>query len=164
MNRTFWVPNSHSASQLHAFNGIRRLNAVFTRALQGSLTSIRSIQSTPSHHISLRSMVISSSHFRLGHVSGLFLSGFPTKIFYAFFISLMHATCPAHLRFLDLNALIIFGEAYGLGSSSLCSLLQFPAFPPFYVLSTLISNILHLCSSVSVRLSFTPMKETYFNL
>jgi hypothetical protein len=40
---------------------------------------------------------------------GLFLSGFPTKILYAFFISLMRATFRAHLILFDLITLIIFG-------------------------------------------------------
>jgi hypothetical protein len=42
--------------------------------------------------------------------SGLFLSGFPTEIFYTSLISPMNATCPTHLL-LDLITPITFGKA-----------------------------------------------------
>jgi hypothetical protein len=42
--------------------------------------------------IYLRSILILSSHVRLGLSNGLFSSGFPTKISYAFRIALMRAT------------------------------------------------------------------------
>jgi hypothetical protein len=54
---------------------------VFTRALHWSLSWARSIQSIPSHSISLRSILILSTNLRLGLPSRLFPSGFP-PIFY----------------------------------------------------------------------------------
>jgi hypothetical protein len=53
---------------------------MFTRALRRSISSTRSIQSKPPHPMSLRSILILSSHLHLDHPSGLFPPGFPTKI------------------------------------------------------------------------------------
>jgi hypothetical protein len=55
------------------------------KALHRSLSWAISIQSTPSYPISLRSILILTTHLRLGLPSGLFPSGFPTNILYAFF-------------------------------------------------------------------------------
>jgi hypothetical protein len=81
----------------------------------------------PPLFISLRSILMLSPHIRLGLPSGIFPSGFPTKILHAILIYPIRATSPTHLTFLDLITLIIFGEAYKLCSSSLCSLIQPPA-------------------------------------
>jgi hypothetical protein len=85
-------------------------SVVFTRALHWSLSWARPIQSIPSHPISLWSVLTLSTYLRIGLLSGLFLSGFPTNILYAFLFSLIRATSAAHLILLDLIILIILGE------------------------------------------------------
>jgi len=70
----------------------------------------------PSPHLPTISprFILISSHLHLCLQSGLFSSGFPTNILYAFLNSPIRATCPAHLILLDLITLIISGEAYKL--------------------------------------------------
>ena len=62
-----------------------------------SLSWASSIQSIPPHPTSWRSILILSSHLRLGLPSGLFPSGFPTKTLYTPLLSPIRATFPAHL-------------------------------------------------------------------
>jgi hypothetical protein len=72
-----------------AFYGTRRFISMFTRALHWSLSWARSLQSITSHPISLRSILILSTHQLLGLPSVLFPFGFPP-------ISYMHSSSPPH--------------------------------------------------------------------
>jgi hypothetical protein len=74
------------------------------------LVSILSKIINPVQTVSLRSILILSTHLRHGLPSGLFPPGFPTNILYALFFSPIRATCPAPLILLDLIILIILGE------------------------------------------------------
>jgi hypothetical protein len=107
-----------------AFYGTRRFITAFTRALHWSLFWAKSIQSPPSHSISVRSILILSTYLRLGLPSGLFPSGFPTNILYTFLFSSIRVTCNAHLILPDLIILIILGEEYKVWSFLLCWFLQ----------------------------------------
>jgi hypothetical protein len=107
-----------------------------------SLSWARSIQSIPLNHISVRSILILSSHPDLDFRWCLFPSGFHIKILYIFFFSLyvLHALS----ILLYLIVLIIFREVYKLGSSSLCRL----------------SSLLQLHPSLVQTFSSTPYSHT----
>ena len=72
------------------------------------------------------SILILSSHLRLGLPKVLFPVGLPVKILKELLSSSILATCPAHLNLLDLITLPILGERYKLWSFSLWSLLHSP--------------------------------------
>ena len=104
-----------------AFHGTRRFITALTSVRHLSLSSASSIQSIYPHPTSWRSIVILSTHLHLGLPSGLFPSGFPTKILYTPLSSPIRATCPAHLILLDFITRTTLGEEYKSFSSSLCN-------------------------------------------
>jgi len=81
------------------------------------LSWARRIQSTTSHPMSLRSVLILSSYLFLRLPSGLFPSGFLTEILYTFLISPIRAKSPTYLILLDFITLIIFVKGASCESS-----------------------------------------------
>jgi hypothetical protein len=75
---------------------------------------------------SWRSILILSSHLRVGLPSGLFPSVFPIKTLYTPLLFPQSATWLAHLILLDFITRKIFGEQYRSLSSSLSSFLHSP--------------------------------------
>ena len=65
------------------FYGTRRFITALTSVHHLSVSRASPIQSTHPHPTSWRSILILSTHLRLGLPSGLFPSGFPTKTLYA---------------------------------------------------------------------------------
>ena len=80
-----------------AFHGTRRFITALTSVRHLSLSWASPIQSIYPHPTSWRSILILSTHLRLGLPSGLLPSGFPTKTLYTPLSSPIRATCPAHL-------------------------------------------------------------------
>ena len=109
-----------------AFHGTRRFITALTSVCHLSLSWASPIQSIYPHPTSWRSIIILSTHLRLGLPSGLFPSGFPTKTLYTPLTSPIRATCPAHLILLDFITRTISGEKYKSFSYSLCNLLHSP--------------------------------------
>ena len=142
--RILWNPKVHTA---------------FTSARHLSLSSSRSIQSMSPQPTSWISILILSSHLRLGLPRGLFLSGFPTKTLYTLLLSSykLHSTPPPNL-ILDLITHIIFGDDYtSLRSSPLtCYLVPLKAkyFPQHPILKSPQHTFLPQCEWPS----FTPIQ------
>ena len=138
-----------------AFYGTWRFIPAFTSARHLSLSWASSMQSIPPHPTSWRSILMLSSHLRLGLPSGLFPSGFPTKTLYRPLLSPTRATCLAHLILVYLISRTIFGGQYKSLSFSLCSFLHYPVTSSLLganiFLKTLFSNSLSLRSSHNVN-------------
>ena len=109
-----------------AFHGTRRFITALTSVRHLSLSLASPFQSIYPHPTSWRSILMLSTHLCLGLPSGLFPSGFSTKILYTPLSSPICATCPAHLILLDFITRTILGEEYRSFSSSLCNLLHSP--------------------------------------
>ena len=95
-----------------AFYGTRRFITALTSVRHLSLSWASPNHSSYPHTTSWRSILILSTHLRLGLPSGLFPSGFPTKTLYTPLSSPIRATCPANLILLDFITRTILGEEY----------------------------------------------------
>ena len=89
------------AKKFPVFYGTRRFITALTSVRHLSLSWASPIQSPYPHPTFWRSILILSTHLRLGLPSVLFPSGFPTKTLYAPLSSPIRTTCPAHLILLD---------------------------------------------------------------
>ena len=129
-----------------AFHGTREFITAQTSVRQLSLSWASPIQSIYAHPTSWRSILILSTHLRLGFPSGPFPSGFTTKTLYTYLSSPIRTTCPTHLILLDFITRKILGEEYKSFSSSLCNLLHSPVTSSFLgtniLLNTMFSNTL----------------------
>ena len=81
-----------------AFHGTRRFITALTSLRHLSLSWASPIQSIHPHPTSWRSILILSTHLRLGLPSGLLPSGFPTKTLYTptLFTHTRHMPSPSH--------------------------------------------------------------------
>ena len=149
------VQSLQLVNKFPAFHGTRRFITARTSVRHLSLSWASPIQSKHPHPTSWKSILILSTHLRLGLPSGLFRSGFPTKTLYTLISSPKRATCLAHLILLDFIARTILGEEYKLFSSSLCSLLHSPVtsslLGPNILLNTMFSYTLSFLFSCNVN-------------
>ena len=95
-----------------AFHGTRRFITALTSVRHLSLSWASPIQFIYPHPTSWRSILILSTHPRLGLPNGFLPSGFPTKTLYNPFSSPIHATCAAHLSLLDFITRTLLGEEF----------------------------------------------------
>ena len=147
------LTGSTASQKIPRIFGTQRFLTVFTSARHLSLSWANSIQSPQPPLTSWRSILILSSHLRVGLPNGLFPSGFPTRPLCTPLPSPIRATCPAHL-ILDFTTRTILGKEHRSLSSSLCKFLHSPVtsslLGPNTLLSTLFSSTLSLRSSLSV--------------
>jgi len=149
-----------------AFNGTRKFITALTSVRQLSLSWANPIQSIYPPPTSWRSILILSTHLRLGLPSGLLPSGFPTKILYTSLSSPICATSPAHLILLDFITRTILVEDYKSFSSSLCNLLHSPVtsflLGPNILPNTMFSNTLSFLSARNVSDQVYSYKKRHF--
>jgi len=151
-----WEANLFAASQeIPRISRNPKVHYRTHKQRQISLSWASPIQSIYPHPISCRSIIILSTHLRLGLPSGLFPSGFPTKTLCTPLSSPIRATCPAHLILLHFITRTILGEQYKSFSSSLFNHIHSPVtsshLGPNILLNTMFSNTLSFLSSRNVN-------------
>ena len=104
------LTGSQPVKKFPEFYGTRRFIPAFTSARQLSPSWASSIQSIPPHPTSWRSILMLSSHLRLGLPIGLFPWRFPAETLCTSLLSPIRATCPTHLIVLDFITRTILGE------------------------------------------------------
>ena len=115
---------SQLVKKFPAFYGTRKFITEFTSTRHLSLSWASSIQSIRLHPTSITSILILSSHLRLGLLRDLFFSGFPNKTMHITLLSTIRATWPTHHILLEFITQKILGKEYRSFRSSLCSFLH----------------------------------------
>ena len=100
-----------------AFHGTQRFITALTSFRHMSLSWVSPIQSIFPLPTSWRSILILSTHLRLGLPSGLFPFGFPTKTLYTPLSSPIRATCPA-------KGIYIYAKTFDQGKTLPCYFLE----------------------------------------
>jgi len=118
------LTGSQLVKKFPAFYGTQMFITAFTRARHFSLSWASLFHPIPPHPTSRRSILILSSHLRLGFASGLFPSVFSTNPQYTPLLSPIPAVCSVHLILLDFITQTILGEQYNSLRFSLCNFLH----------------------------------------
>ena len=127
-----------------AFYGTRRFINAFTSARHLSLSCASLVHCIPPHSTSWRSILILSSHLRLGLPSCFFPSSSPTPKNTVYASPLPHTRCMPRPFLPQFYHPINIGEQYGSFSSSLCSFRHCPVAPSLLGSNILLSKQLYL--------------------